>query len=139
MDARPYHPPDRDACLALLRERAPAQEPDFAAYLISEPTGFFLLEHAGELLACGGIQHSSPEADELVWGMVRPQWERQGVGRYLLLLRTRQARAPFLDVTVPQAYAAFYEKAGFRRQSESSSPAESSNQVQLRKKLSVCP
>lgn len=132
MDSRPYQPSDRAGCLALLHQRDPQREPQFAAYLDAGPSHFYVLQHDGQLLACGGLRQHT-DHDELVWGMVAPQWERRGVGRLLLMLRTRQSQAPLLDVTVPTPYAAFYEKAGFRRVTETAS------HITLRKKMAVCP
>ena len=114
MDARAYQPTDRDACLSLLERRGLSAHRE--AFLAAAAAAqFVVLEHDGVFLGCGGIVHASDAEAELVWGMIEPEWERKGLGRFLLLYRSRLCRAPFLSVTVPDQFAAFYEKAGFRR------------------------
>ena len=130
MDARAYLRSDREACLALLERRGLALESNaFAAFLDAGPENFVVLLHEGLFLGCGGI--ASPEAPEaaLVWGMIDPAWERRGLGRFLLLYRSRMCRSPLLAVTVRDEFAAIYEKAGFRRTSQAQ---------RLIKKMEVC-
>lgn len=129
MEARAYQPADREACLALVRHYAPAREAEFASHLNASLS---VLEHDGRILGCGGIVHGAG-VDELVWGMIDPAWQRRGLGRYLLLYRSKQCQAPLLDVVASAAYQAFYEKAGFRWLQ----PEE--HGVRLRKKMAVCP
>ena len=131
MDARAYQPADRDACLALLDRRGLSRQRDaFMAALDAADAQFFILEHEGALIGAGGIERASESEAELVWGMIHPDWERKGLGRFLLLYRSRLCRAPFLAVTVAEDFAAFYEKAGFRRTSQPN---------RLVKKMEVCP
>jgi [ribosomal protein S18]-alanine N-acetyltransferase len=132
MDARPYDPTDLAACLALTR--SPDQAEALARFLTHPPAGFFVLEHEQSVLACGGLANADGEdTAEIVWALVHPDWERRGVGRYLLLFLARQCQAPFLDVRVSPAFASFYERAGFRRVDGEG------GRVHLRKKMEVCP
>lgn len=90
-------------------------------------------EPGGKLAACGGLDASS---GELRWGMVRPDLERKGLGRFLLLLRLKEAgKVPGLvtvRAVVPATYARFYEKNGMKLASVSGDRAE------FRMKLQVC-
>ena len=130
MDARAYQPADRDTCLALLDRRGLSLQRDaFTAALDAADAQFFILEHEGTFLGCGGLERAGTSEAELVWGMIHPDWERQGLGRFLLLYRSRLCRAPFLAVTVADEFAAFYEKAGFRRKNHAG---------RLVKKMEVC-
>lgn len=129
MDARAYQPGDEAACLALLDRRGlTVYREDFLRALTSAP--FFVLEHDSTLLGCGGIQAVHEDEAELVWGMIHPDWERKGLGRFLLLYRSRLCQAKFLAVTVRPEFAAFYEKAGFRLTDVPN---------RLVKKMEVCP
>lgn len=80
MDFRPYTPADHAACAALCGPFTP-------------PTYFYVLDHDGQILGCGGFTHDG----ELVLGTVHPDFRRQGLGRFLLLARLRElAKLPGL-------------------------------------------
>ncbi|BDC49385.1 hypothetical protein F183_A17010 [Bryobacterales bacterium F-183] len=92
-----------------------------------------MVDLGGQLGACGGFDAST---GELLWGMVRPDLERKGLGRYLLLFRLKElGKVPGLvtvRAVVPAAYARFYEKNGMKLAGISGEMAE------FRMKLQVC-
>jgi len=130
VEARPYQTGDDAACLAILRARGLASE-EAAWRQHLDPARYFVLEHDGVILGCGGVEVRDG-VTYLVWGMIDPAWERRGLGRLLLLYRSRGVGTEFLDVETPAAYAPFYERAGFRR------AAERAGLVTLRKRMTVC-
>jgi N-acetylglutamate synthase-like GNAT family acetyltransferase len=117
MDLRPYTPADHAACVALCGP-------------FTAPAHFFVLDHDGAILGCGGYSNEG----ELLLGTIRPDMRRQGLGRFLLLARLRQlAKLPGLThahLAAPPEFASFYQKLGFK-------PAAQPGHYQLR--LNVCP
>jgi N-acetylglutamate synthase-like GNAT family acetyltransferase len=138
MDIRPYTSADRDACLDLFDSHFPAPScPDFAAFLASPAGLFFVLDHESCIVGCGGYTlDGSPGAATLVWVMVRPDLQRQGLGRYLLMYCLRQiGNLGGIDrvvVDAPPTAVRFFERQGFRPFSVQP------DHVQLQKKLTVC-
>ncbi|WP_218022956.1 hypothetical protein, partial [Calidithermus terrae] len=71
---RPYHPHDREACLAVFRSNvprffAPHEEREFAGFLDELPCTYFVLEAAGEVLGCGGYYVAAGRGEGgLCWG-----------------------------------------------------------------------
>lgn len=152
MEARPYTPADREACLAVLDSLVPdlmhpQERPAFAAYLDMSPPHFAVLEHDGQVVACGGFE--LPPAGSfnarLVWGMVGRPWQRQGLGRFLLLYRMRAMSRQSDAVqtvsleTKPQS-APFFAAQGFRTvRVVTISHAPGVDGVEMVRKTAVCP
>lgn len=129
MDGRAYTEQDEAGCLALAQARGFVTA-DLEAAL--RQGRWWVLDHEGTIVGAGGLLERN-DVDELVWGMVDPRHERQGLGRYLLMLRQRHSRAPRLEANVPQEYLAFWEKNGFR-------PVSSNGGlVRVGRKMAVCP
>jgi len=143
MDITPYHPKHRAACLEILNSLTPrlinsAQESQFKIFLDTLSQPFFLMEHDGEIAACGGYA-IRPRSDiaELKWGMVRDNLRKKGLGRFLLLYRIREIAKTNTITTVAVetslTTAPFFQKEGFRI-------ANSDNvSIRLTKRLAVCP
>lgn len=128
MEARDYTEQDQAGCLAIAAARSLAV--DEVAVALGRGR-WWVLEHEGAVVAFGGLAEKG-EMDELIGGMVDPRFERQGLGRYLLMLRQRHARAPRLEVEAPAEYRRFWEKNGFR------AVAESEGRVRFSRKMAVC-
>lgn len=105
---RRYRSEDQAACLDLFDSNTPryfaeAERPDYAAYLEAlYPTAtdeaYFVIEAAGQVVACGGLFVRPGETEaELAWGMVARAHHRQGYGRQLW-----QARLDWLGQYAPQ-------------------------------------
>jgi GNAT superfamily N-acetyltransferase len=142
MDVRPYLPADRDGCLAVFDSNTPdfcrlEDRPDFEEVLDGREASYFAMEHAGAIVGCGG--YSPGEPARLVWGMVHRDWQRQGLGRFLLLFRLREISkaggVKMVHVETPLSAARFFEGQGFRMVGE----GVDVNHVVLAKKLTVCP
>jgi N-acetylglutamate synthase-like GNAT family acetyltransferase len=130
MELRPYQSSDQSACLTIHHN-----EPQLEAYLASSPEHFYVMEHEGSMLGCGGFSLDSQSA-QLHWGAVHPDWRRQGLGRYLLMYRlkeiSRQSNIEWVYARVPGSFASFYERNGFRLHS-----ADGDSSVWA-KRLAVC-
>jgi len=135
MEIIPFEPSHRDACLAIFDSNFPAPaRPTFAEFL-NEPGAFFVAEHNGAIVGCGGFSIHGAQAT-LHWGMVHRDWQRQGLGRFLLFYRTREiskaAPVELVTLTCPPAAAGFFASQGFRE------TAAGPDSVQMVKRLAVC-
>jgi ribosomal-protein-alanine N-acetyltransferase len=120
---RPYHPADRGKLLELFRLNSPAafapsEENDFRHYLDQEREDYFVLDRAGEILACGGINYpDGPETARISWDMVDPKHQGEGLGQKLLRYRLEnireKQRIKRITVRTSQLAYRFYEKEGF--------------------------
>ena len=137
MDIRPYRDSDAAGCLAVFDSNFDVveQRHDFEAFLQSPTSACVVIEHQGDIIACGGYEVQGSAA-RLYWGMVRRDMQRQGLGRYLLLYQLKEiGNLPgiqFVHTIVPLPLARFYEKNGLKLQREGDGLAE------LRMKLQVC-
>ena len=130
MDIRAYAVADREGCLAVLDSVGGAGREEFAAYLDGGPR-YFVAEHDGRIVGCGGIG-----AGQLEWGMVRLEMQRQGLGRFLLYYRMRElgklGNFEHVQVRAPRGAAGFYAGQGFREASGDG------HWVVMTKRLAVC-
>ena len=90
---REYSSTDRDECLGVFRSNMPRffrdhEQPDFEEFIDSGECPYFVIEHAGTIVGCGGygVRTGSDHAD-LCWGMVDQSRHGQRLGEFLLLLR----------------------------------------------------
>ncbi len=128
MDIRVYAAADREGCLAVCDsigwDRAAVD-----GALGAMP--FFVAEHDSAIIGCGGFTINGAVA-RLEHGMVHRDWQRQGLGRFLLFYRMREiskaGNVAIVIAAAPEDAAGFYEKQGFRRE-----------HGVLVKKLTVCP
>jgi N-acetylglutamate synthase-like GNAT family acetyltransferase len=139
MDLRPYLPSDREACLEIFDSNFPREtRGQFERFLQQSPATYFVMEHEGALLACGGYHLDAVQGlATLVWGMVRRDSQKMGLGRYLLMYRLREiGKAGGIDrvrlQTSPES-AKFFEAQGFKVVNAAN------HRVELLKKLTVCP
>jgi len=116
MEIRAYTPADREGCIAALETVAPAQRVPFESYLDSGPT-LFVAEHDGRIVGFGGIEVDGPSA-RLVWGTVRLDVQRMGLGRFLLMFRlkeiSKRGNFEFVTADAPESVRAFLLAQGFR-------------------------
>jgi len=150
MDVRPYLPADRDACLAVFDSNAPDffkshERRDFEGFLDRGAVPYFVMEHDGAIIGCGGYFVTEQKAvARLVWGMVRRDWRRQGLGRFLLLFRLRQiTKAGGVEMvhldTSPDS-ASFFQSQGFKlARVAKDGYAPGLDRVEMTMKLTVCP
>ena len=148
MDLRPYRPADRDACLAVFDSNTPGffeahERAGFAEFLLCPNHRYFVMQHDGAIVGCGGYCVWAEQA-RLEWGMVRREWHRQGLGRFLLLFRLREITktggVQMVGVGTSQHAAPFFVRQGFKVVSvEKDGYAAGLDRVELTMKLSVCP
>lgn len=151
MEARRYTASDRDACLLLFDSNVPEyflpqERAEFEAWLGSGPENYFVLEHEGRIVACGGfaLPGAGSATASLTWGMVGRQWHRQGVGRFLLMFRMREMSRTGVEIqmvkleTTPQA-APFFAAQGFHPiRVIKDGYAAGLDKVEMVRKMAVC-
>lgn len=136
MDIRVYTAADRDACLEIFDSNTPGlTERDQFVQFLDDPGSFFVAEHNGQIVGCGGYAIQGGAA-RLHWGLVHRAFQRQGLGRFLLFYRlreiTRNAAVQMVGLTAPRPAVPFFLSQGFR---ESVGDEQSAEMV---KRLVVC-
>ena len=126
LSARSYLPQDRGDCLAVFDSNlpkffAPEERADFDLFLgeLTEGNDYLLLLLGQEVVGCGGLTREAGEDSALlVWGMVRRDLHRRGLGRALLQARLDQARRMSgvrqVRLATSQHSAPFYAGFGFQ-------------------------
>jgi ribosomal-protein-alanine N-acetyltransferase len=118
-------PDDVEQCLELYRLNEPGRFPEgmlksYWKALLKERAYFLVLPGQGQLIATGGIQYVGrpPHSAFLVYGLVHPQHQGQGVGTALLLSRLAllNDRRWWWVVTIfaVEDSVGFYHRFGFR-------------------------
>jgi GNAT superfamily N-acetyltransferase len=149
MDLRPYRPSDREACLAVFDSNAPrffdaSERAGFEAFLDAPDCAYFAMEHEGALVGCGGYGfEENGKTASLVWGMVRADLHRRGLGRLLLLFRLREigktSGVELVRVATSQLTAPFFQKQGFKAISvQKDGYAPGIDRIEMLMKLAVC-
>lgn len=140
MEPRPYSlSSDRATCLSLFDGGGAAERQQLEGFLDhSEPAKFTVLEHDGAVVGCGGWVIDEDGAAQLVWGVIRHDLRRMGLGRFLVMYRLRQITQSRQDIalvraSVPAEAVGFYEKQGFKRQ-----VGGGGDRIELVMKLKVC-
>ena len=142
MDIRGYAVSDRENCLAVFDTNMPeyfgqAARAEFEAFLDAPGGPYFVMDHEGAIVGCGGYTVSGPLA-RLTWGMIRRDLQRQGLGRFLLLYRMREmtrgtSGVEYAGLTATRHAAPFFESQGFR-----SVGMTDVGLVEMTKRLIVC-
>lgn len=143
MDVRPYTAGDREACLAIFDSNVPdyfqaGERSGLAEFLEQPGCTYLVMEHDGAVVGCGGYRSTEdPPVGRLVWGMVRRDLQRQGLGRFLLYLRLKELSksggVQRVSLTTSPQAAPFFEREGFRV------IEAGAGVVEMVKKLAVCP
>ncbi|MCC7635080.1 GNAT family N-acetyltransferase [Stenotrophomonas rhizophila] len=120
---RPYTPTDAPACLVLFdanvpRYFAPRERQDFANYLLHPDRShdYRVIEHNGDVVACGGLALDNENTAAFCWGMVDSTRHRQGFGSLLSHARLAHARtlgAQRVTLSTSQHTQGFYAGLGF--------------------------
>jgi N-acetylglutamate synthase-like GNAT family acetyltransferase len=150
MDLRPYLPADRDDCLRLFDSNTPrffdsGDRRKFEEFLNEQHRSYFAMEHDGAIIGCGGFAiEPDKTAARLVWGMVRADSHKLGLGRYLLLFRLREITKvggiERVHLDTSQHSAPFYEKQGFKvSRTVKDGYGPGLDRVEMVMKLVVCP
>jgi len=123
MDVRPFTALDLASCQAMIPS-------------LSRVENYFVMEHEGAILGCGGYKLASPSEAMLHGCAIHPSWRHQGLGPYglMFLLKQISNSGPigYVHVIADSSEIDFFLANGFRvNQSEG-------GRVQLTKKLTVC-
>jgi GNAT superfamily N-acetyltransferase len=150
MDVRPYQATDNIACLDVFDSLTPtlldsAGRPLFESWLDEAAGSYFVMASGESIVGCGGYSFSPDQSTAILrWGMVRRNFQKMGLGRFLLMYRIREigrsGSAGMVLAQVPRPSAGFYVKQGFRvGGAEKQGCAAGFDCVELIKKLTVCP
>ncbi|MBT3606107.1 MAG: GNAT family N-acetyltransferase [Candidatus Latescibacteria bacterium] len=121
---RPYAEQDRAVCVAMFEGNTPrffsmSELPEFEQFLTDLPHPFWVIENEDqEIIGCGGVTFVADKSSAgLCWGMISNDMHRQGLGRFLLLVRLAYIgqQAPHCLVTndTNQYTCGFFERMGF--------------------------
>ena len=150
MDVRRYSADDLAACLAVFDSNVPkffdvSERAGFEEFLAGNRWPYIVLEHAGEIVGCGGW---APEEDgaliAMTWGMVRRTLHGSGLGRFLLMYRVREAAkmpgAERVRLSTSQHTAGFFQKLGFKvAETRKDGFAPGIDRIEMVMILNVCP
>lgn len=124
MKIRSYIPADKETLLHIIRTNtptyfAPEEEADFVAYLENERADYFVVELAGQIVGCGGVNYSEDRSVGIIsWGMIHPDFHGKKIGTALLKYRIDVLKntpgVHRITVRTSQLTYQFYEKNGFR-------------------------
>jgi GNAT superfamily N-acetyltransferase len=148
MDLREYQSNDRDGCLAVFDSIIPdsfhpQERAAFSGFLDGPAGSYFVLDHDGAIVGCGGFAFENADLASVTWLMVRKDLHGNGLGR-LLVFNAMRKLAVGADPTMvrlettPQA-AGFFTKQGFRvAEQVQDGVAPGFDRVEMVKKLKVC-
>ncbi len=121
---RPYLSDDHQSVLELIRVNIPEyfavnEEKEFATYLDGGIEDYFVVEEAGRIIGCGGINYAPEQKEAIIsWDMIHPDHHGKGIGRKLLQYRLHKIRQSgqfaTIRVRTSQLAQGFYERAGFK-------------------------
>ncbi len=142
MEIRPFLPDDTAGCLAIFDSNLAfltlSDRTGLEAFLRQPAHSFVVMEHERELVGCGGFTAAADATEShLLWGMIRGDCQRQGLGRFLLMFRLREigklGKVELVIADIPPLAIHFFEREGFRN-----AGARENGRIRLVKRLSVC-
>ena len=150
MDVRQYLPADREGCLTVFDSNMPDffkshERRDFEEFLSSPNCRYFVMEQDSVIAGCGGYFITENRAlARLVWGMVHRDWQRKGLGRFLLLFRLREITkaggVELVRLDTSPLSTPFFERQGFKvMRVAKDGYAPGLDRVEMLMKLTVCP
>lgn len=122
MYIRHYKPADKLTIIELLRYNipqyfAPEEESSLADYLENHLDLYFVVEDAGKIVGCGGINRSADgKSAVLSWDIIHPDSQGKGVGSALTVFRIQKLKKLDIEnigVRTSQHVYQFYAKMGF--------------------------
>lgn len=123
---KPYQTSHKEAVLQLLRLNTPqffdpSEEADFVHYLDNELEDYFIIEQAGQVVGCGGINYLlADKTARISWDMLHPEAQGKGLGAQLVQHRIEhiktQPEIETIVVRTSQLAYKFYQKCGFALQ-----------------------
>jgi [ribosomal protein S18]-alanine N-acetyltransferase len=123
MNIRTYATSDFNACLAVFDANtphyfAPSERDWFINYFSKEIEDFYVVEKDDKIVACGGVNYEDNNTTGILsWGMVLPDYQKQGIGTALTKHRIEVMKSKesltTARVRTAQHTFKFYEKMGF--------------------------
>lgn len=118
---RVYQPEDFEVCLEIYRLNAPGRFPpevvrECEVTLQKADGSMLVIEKSGRVVACGGASLTDGMGG-LYYGLIHPDFQRQGLGRLLLLARLARFQCPPVAISIHavEASVGYYERYGFKR------------------------
>ncbi len=119
---RGWKPEDASACMKIYRLNAPGRFPteverDFEERLTKDDRAMLVVELNDRVIACGGHAQTNDEA-WLCYGLIHPDYQRQGIGRLLLLSRLARfeaTRGICVRICAVEASISYYLQFGFKQ------------------------
>ncbi len=119
----PYSPAYKAALVEMCESNRPLyfadhEIPEFAWFLDTNPSNYYMMLEQDRVVACGGIMLHSDGHVHLCWGMVHYREHRHGYGQKLLAFRIDLASRLYPGMKIilrtSQHTWRFFEKYGFR-------------------------
>lgn len=118
----PFAPKHIEACLAIYRLNAPNRFPEevereFVMLLEKDHSSMLVVQQHGRVIACGGVQQHGTHS-VLCYGLIHPEYQNQGIGRLLLVMRLARlevSRPICVQIHAVEASIGYYERLGFAR------------------------
>jgi N-acetylglutamate synthase-like GNAT family acetyltransferase len=149
MDMRTYAAADKEGCLAVFDTNLPtafhpSEREEFARFLDAPAGPYYVLDHEGAIVGCGGYAMEQPDLASLCWILVRQDLHGNGLGKLLVFTVLRklgiEADPAMVRLHTPPKMAGFFERQGFRVvETLPDGIAPGMDRVEMRKKLKVCP
>jgi len=150
MDVRPYVAADREACLAVFDSNVPdffraGERVEFEKFLDTPKCAYFVMDLDDGIAGCGGYYVTEEKiVARMVWGMVRRELHRKGLGRFLLLYRLHEVGAAgtvqLVQLDTSQKAAPFFASQGFKLTNViKDGYGAGLDRVRMTMKLAVCP
>ena len=122
---RPYTSADRESCLVIFDQNVPQyfgeeERADYEGFLDELPGQYFVLEHDGAVVGCGGYIGLIEEDNIAIlsWGMIAPDYQKKGYGQLLLDRRLELVKCipeiTSIILNTSQHTAPFFEQYGFK-------------------------
>ncbi len=121
---RPYLETDFEACLTIFDSNSfnsmgQSEREQFEEFLRKHESPYFVMDHEGSVVGSGGyILDLKVGEAKLVWGMIRQDSQKLGLGRFLLLFRLReigkQGNISMVRAEAPPHTSGFFENQGFK-------------------------
>lgn len=120
---RAFTPSDVAVCLGIFDSNVPHffgahERAGFSSFLLqpARSQDYLVLQHAGQVLACGGLALEDAVTAAFCWGIVHRHWHRKGLGKEMAVARLARAQALGVQrviLSTSQHTQDFYARQGF--------------------------
>ncbi len=118
---RPYHPNDRDACLALFDDNCPEyfaarEREDYRTFLENGPMGYQVCLHNDTIVGAWGMAaNRARKQGRIQWILLAPGTRGKGIGRMMMshsIDRARELGLTVIQIAASQKSAPFFQRFG---------------------------